>query len=195
MRGQAHTLEAVIGALLLLTAVLVAMQITVVTPLSASTSSQFIENQQRAETKGVLANAAETDWLNKAILYWDDGNGEYHNDADEQGYTDGEMPADNEFGNMLSSRFESSGIAYNVKFLYKSGSGLKQRTYINNGVPTDKAVSATRTVAIMNDDKLIDSSGSETATSVEGSSFFMSDTDSSSPLYKVVTVKVILWRN
>ena len=196
MRGQAHTLEAVISSLLLLTGVIIAMQITVVTPLSASTSSQFIENQQQAEARGLLANATEDGWLRKSVLYWDDANSVYHQDGDSAGYTGKDpIPSDNEFGKMLEARFESDGIAYNVYFMYESSSDLKHRTFINSGVPTDKSVTATRTVVILDSDHLIAEDGQTQASTVGGSTFYMSDTELNSPIYKVVTVRVTVWRN
>jgi len=197
MRGQAHALEAVIGSLLLLTGVLVAMQISVVTPLSASTSSQFIENQQQAEAHGVLANAAETGWLKKSVVYWNETESSYFDDEGADGYSSEDpIPADNAFGQRLSETFLDEGIAYNVYFVYEGGSELKQRPFIYRGVPSDKSVTATRTVTIMTTDRLVAEDGSPQATTVEGSSsFYMTDADASSPVYKVVTVKVIAWRN
>jgi len=58
-RAQAHTLEAFAAAILLVAALTFALQATAVTPLSASTSNQHIENQQRAVATDLLATSAE----------------------------------------------------------------------------------------------------------------------------------------
>ena len=67
-RGQAYTLEAIIASVLLISSLVFALQVTVVTPLSASTSNQHIENQQRASAAGVLTAAQETGALKDAVL-------------------------------------------------------------------------------------------------------------------------------
>jgi F0F1-type ATP synthase membrane subunit b/b' len=72
-RGQAFTLEAVVSAVLLLTAIAFALQVTIVTPLSASTSSQHIENQQAAVSDGLLAAEAENGTIKETLLYWNSG--------------------------------------------------------------------------------------------------------------------------
>nr|WP_267163201.1 hypothetical protein [Halovenus salina] len=81
-RGQALTLEAVVGAILMLAAIGFALQMTAVTPLSASTSSQHIENQLQSTSEGVLDTAADTGALREAVLYWNETTGEFHGNAD-----------------------------------------------------------------------------------------------------------------
>ena len=72
VRGQIYTLEAVIAAVLLVSSLVFALQVTAVTPLSASTSNQHIENQQRASASGVLTAAEEAGILQDAVLFWND---------------------------------------------------------------------------------------------------------------------------
>lgn len=91
MRGQAHTLEAFAAAALLVTSLFFAMQITAVTPLSASTSSQGIENQQRTDAEDALQIADREDELGPTLLHWDDETGAFHGlDPGEQ-YAPGEL--------------------------------------------------------------------------------------------------------
>jgi len=74
-RAQAHTLEAFAAAILLVAALTFALQATAVTPLlSASTSNQHIENQQRAVATDLLATSAENGDLEAAILHWNPEN-------------------------------------------------------------------------------------------------------------------------
>lgn len=202
-RGQAHTLESVVGGLLLLAAIAIALQLTVVTPLSASTSSQHVEGQQRAVAQGVLANAAEEDVLKDAVLYWDDSANNFH-DASARGYYTEQPPEELEFTGILAGAFDSEGIAYNVNFVYQSSDGrLNSQEFVRQGTPSDNAVSATRTVMIRNDDTLIDENGSvnETTTVRDADTFFMNNapaetTDRSDGhgLYNVVRVEVVAWR-
>jgi len=193
-RAQAHTLEAVIASLMLLSSLVFALQMTAVTPLSASTSSQHIENQQEATGNGVLVAAAEADALKPAILYWNNTGEEFHGVAgQEKYYTSG--PPDNTFGRMLERSFNQQGIAYNVYLKFTSPSGENViRPYIYNGVPTDNAVTATYTVALTDDDPLYDAAETKTETTLgdPGSTYPVQDTGQRH--YNTVRVEVIAWR-
>ena len=195
-RGQAHTLEAVVGAILILSSIGIALQITIVTPLSASTSSQHIETQQRATAQGVLAGAAEQGALQEAVVFWNDNEGNFH-DATAMGhYTD--EPPDNAFGEMLNRSFDQEGIAYNVNVVAQTPSGgLTEQEMVFQGIPSDNAVTATRTIYLHKNDTLIDQDGSETDTTVsEADTFYIGDAqgEAENHLYNVVRVEVVVWR-
>ena len=199
-RGQAYTLEAVVAAIVLLTAVAFALQVTIVTPLSASTSSQHIEGQQRAVAQGVLASAAEDGSLERAVLYWNETGERFHNTVGQGFYTDD--PPDNEFGDKLEQAFTQEGIAYNVIVRYQAQNGdINQETMILQGTPSDNAVSATRTITLDNDTRLVDEDGSRNETTVrEADGLYIrrgpqpqSEPDSPA-VYNVVVVEVIAWR-
>jgi hypothetical protein len=204
-RGQAHTLESVVGAVILLTAIAFALQVTIVTPLSASTSSQHIESQQRSVAQGVLANAADSGALQEAVLYWNNTGGRFHNTPVQQFYTND--PPDNRFGNMLSRAFNEEGIAYNVRVYYQTGNvstrtEINQKLMISQGTPSDNAVSATRTITLRNDDHLVDEDGSLNETTVsESDTFYIKNAHTGASgagdgngLYNVVQVEVVSWR-
>lgn len=201
-RGQAFTLEAVVAAIVMLTAVAFALQVTIVTPLSASTSSQHIEGQQRSVAQGVLASAAEDGSLKEAVLYRNVTSGEFH-DASSQGfYTDD--PPDIEFGEKLEQAFTGEGIAYNVIVYHQSQSDdidVNEEQMILQGTPSDNAVSATRTISLRNDDNIVDADGSRNDTTVqEATGFYIRNGPANNAgslghgLYNVVTVEVIAWR-
>jgi len=194
MRGQAHTLEAVIASLMLLSSLVFALQMTAVTPLSASTSSQHIENQQAATGKGVLTAAAEAGALKPAVLFWNNSTRQFHGvTGQENFYTSG--PPDNRFGEMLSRSFDQRGIAYNVYLDFVSQSGdIVPRRYVYNGVPTDNAVTATYTVTLYDDDPLYDAdeTANETRLGDPGSTYLIPDTGRNH--YNTVRVEVIAWR-
>lgn len=194
-RGQAHTLEAVVAALLLVTSIGFALQMTVVTPLSASTSSQHIENQQRATASGVMASAAETGALTDTVLYWNDTAGSFHNTSALGYYTND--PPDSAFGHMLERAFDDESIAYNVNVHFVTpGGNHRQEELIYRGVPTENAVSTTRTVGIRADDRLIDEDGSPTATTVETADkhFLGQASGHDTHFYNTVRVEVVVWR-
>ena len=154
-RAQAHTLEGIIAGLLLLASIIFALQMTAVTPLSASTSSQHIENQQRSVATGVLSAAIEEDGLEEMVLYWNESDGEFHNTTDIGYYT--ADPPNTTLGQMLNRSFDQRGISYNVYAHFQSPSGKTIRNRIvYRGVPSDNAVSASRTVTLSDDDRLYD---------------------------------------
>ncbi|WP_159904911.1 DUF7288 family protein [Salinirussus salinus] len=197
-RGQAHTLEAVIGALLLLTSVLFALQSTAVTPLSASTSSQHIENQQQERAQGLLAAAAENGTLKPAVLYWNPDvgeNGRFHGTDGDNRYYEGTRP-NVTFAQMLNRTFTSQGIAYNVNFEYRTQSGTDTQRFIYNGVPSDNAVSASWTTVLDDSDHLYTAQGkpdSNARIGDDNTDFYIPDTYDSD-LYNVVRVEVVVWR-
>ncbi|MFB6109066.1 MAG: hypothetical protein ABEJ82_09565 [Haloplanus sp.] len=194
VRGQAHTLEAVAAGMVLLASVVFALQVTAVTPLSASTASQHIENQQQAAA-GVLDAARDNGSLDGAIRYWDDSVGSFHGTAVGGSYTT-ETEIDNTaFGRMLLRTFEPRGVAFNVYFSFESSTGtLDRRQFIYRGEPSDHAVTATTTVTLADDDPLYAPNGTPTNVTVNDSSTYFAPGRSPTGLYNVVRVEVVVWR-
>jgi len=189
-RGQALTLEAVASGILLLVAVGFALQMTAVTPLSASTSSQHLENQLESSGEGVLASTAESGALREAVLYWNESQEKYHNATGSDYYRGG--PADNEFGDALDRAFGDRNIAYNVIVHYQlDGERFTQRM-IYQGQPSDHAVSASRTVALMDTHNLTEPDGGPELQ--RSNSYFIEDDAPNDPLFNLVRVEVIAWR-
>jgi hypothetical protein len=194
-RAQGHTLEAVAAAFLLVASVSFALQMTAVTPLSASTSSQHLENQLRFTGSGVLANTAETGDLSAAIRYWNDSNARFFDAPDGGYYTN--TPPDNALGDAFNRTFDERNVAYNVVLVYeKSGSGTLRKRMLYRGEPTDHAVRATWTVTIMEGDPLIDEDGSvnKSVTVSDAKTYFLPDAEPGRPVRNVVRVEVVAWR-
>jgi hypothetical protein len=194
-RGQAFTLEALVGALLLLSGLVFALQVTAVTPLSASTSSQHIENQQQAVGEGVLAVADEHGELRVAILSWaeEDGTGKFHNASGV--YFVNDVP-DNGLGEVLEPAFRGRGVAYNVYVEYRTdGDGFARQRLLYRGEPSDNAVSAARTVTLYDNDVLYDEFGDPTTMRLgdAGTPFYAPDT-SNTGIFNTVRVEIVVWR-
>nr|WP_246022955.1 hypothetical protein [Halosimplex halophilum] len=192
-RGQAHTLEGVVASLILLSAVVFALEMTAVTPLSASTSSQHIENQQEATARGVLASAAETGALERAVLSWDETSEQFHETSD-LGYFTSDAPP-NDFGDMLDRSFNRRGVAYNIYLQYRDDDGTPDsRRYAYQGRPSDNAVQATWTLTLFENDRIRDADGDPTGTAVSEESTFFAPPASDGAVYNVVRVEVVVWR-
>lgn len=195
-RGQAFTLEAVTAAILLLTAVGFALQMTAVTPLSASTSSQHLENQLQYTGEGALASADETGALKEAVLYWNGSTWEFHGTDDDPFFRRAAMS--NEFGGILNDTFGERNIAYNVVVHYHTESGgMDSQTMVNQGEPSDHAVSASRMVALADDDRLVEPDGSP-GVRINATNFYAPDAGveagGNRHVYNLVRVEVIAWR-
>jgi hypothetical protein len=210
-RGQAFTLEAIVGAILVLASLVFALQVTAVTPLSASTSSQHIENQQDATVEGALAAAYQNEALKRAVLYGsdtadgnDDGLFSFHETSIDVYYTN--RAPTNQFGAILNRTFEGRGLAYNVYVTFQTTSGGTERIrMVYQGVPSDNAAAAQREITLYDDDVLYEpeSDGNSddfdvaqpTSTELEsaGDDFYAQDI-SSGPVFNVVEVEVITWR-
>ena len=212
-RGQAHTLEGIIAGLVLLSGLVFALQATAVTPLSASTSSQHIENQLEASAEGVLATAAnnssrDPSSLKNATLLWgdsdSDGDDEFRGADNEDFYTS-DVPS-NRFGDLLNQSFNRSGIAYNVYVVYQQSDGRRVRQrMIYRGEPSDNAVTASRLVSLYDDDVLYHNTDGDgvaeptgtdgtTHTTIEESNFYAPDVASGNSIYNVLEVEVVVWR-
>jgi|AntDeeMinimDraft_5_1070356.scaffolds.fasta_scaffold08836_3 hypothetical protein len=197
-RGQAHTVEAFIAALLLVSGLLFAMQATAVTPLSASTSNQHIENQQRALTGDLLSTAAEDGTLQEAVLYWN-ASREGFQDSPESGYyTD--SGSQNTFLSRLNDTLAERRIAYNVRLRVHNTTGTPSRrtvSMVEMGRPSDNAVTASRTLTLA-DSATLTGSDDRSLAEVEGASdasFYAPDADPDNDLlYNRVEVRVTTWR-
>jgi len=191
-RGQAHTVEAFIAALLLISGLLFAMQATAVTPLSASTSNQHIENQQRSMAHDLLSTAAADGTLQEAVLYWNDSRGAFQ-DSGEAGYYTS-AGSQNDFLDSLNRTLGERRIAYNVRVRVHNTSGepsVRTRTMVQMGQPSDNAVTASRTVTLAETDRL---TGENNCQLVECASFYASNADGDSQLYNRVEVRITTWR-
>ncbi|WP_372912726.1 hypothetical protein [Salinigranum sp.] len=202
MRAQAHTLEAVTAAILILGAVVFALQITAVTPLSASTSSQHIENQLAATSDGVLTSTEESGALRRAVLYWDEPQAQFHGADGGPYYTNDEAIDNTTFGRRLVEAFADRSIAFNVRIFYRTPGGMDDIRFVYRGEPSDNAVTVTRMLTLYDDDVLYADDPSDgvmvalpTEQNVSSApSFYAPDVASGSGVYNVLRVEVVVWR-
>lgn len=195
-RGQAHTLEAVTAALVLLSGIVFALQATAVTPLTGSTSNQYIENQQGDVAEGLLAAEAENGTVKNAVLYYNDSSSAntFYN-ASVAGYTSGGPPLP--FGEALNETFIERGVAVNVNvyFVRDGGDRLPPRSMVHFGQPSSNAAIASHTVTLYDDDRLLAPDGTPTTKTVKNSNYFVDhDIAPGNRLYNVLRVEVIVWR-
>lgn len=186
--------------LLLFASVLFAMQVTAVTPLSASTANQHIENQQQAVADGVLTKAQSEEELKPTLLHWDEENATFHGAPIERKYYTAGSPS-TWLGDRLNGEFRERGLAYNLRVSYFDAGGERStKRIVHSGEPSDHAVSATRIVTLYDEDKLYDATGDPTGPTLSEvandgtASFYSPDLDAEDSLYNVVEIEVVVWR-
>ncbi|MDZ7851032.1 MAG: hypothetical protein U5K70_09690 [Halodesulfurarchaeum sp.] len=191
-RGQAHVLEGIAAALLVLTSVIFALQVTAVTPLTASTANQHLQTQGSGTASGLLAAADERGTLRETVLYWNETGNRFHDSGDSAQYA---AVVPTEFGSTLEAAFRDRGMVYNVNLLYLSADQTqRERKLLHQGDPSDHAVSVTRTVVLYDDDRLRDENETPSNRTVsDADSYFARDT-ADGPLYNVIRVEVVVWR-
>lgn len=188
-RGQSITLEAVTGAVLLLTAVLFTLQATALTPLTASTANQQIEEQNRALADDLLDTEAENGTLTDTVLYYNTTSEKY-GPGDLNGFPD-EPPG--AFGDTVSRTFGSQNVAYNIYVEYQDKNGVLQREkLVFQGAPSDNAVAASKTVVLYDDMEITEPGNNMTLS--EDPNFFAPDLEPNNPVYAVVEVKIVVWK-
>lgn len=198
-RGQSYTLESIAAGLVVLAAVIFALQATAVTPLSVSTASQHVENQEREMADTLMDQAAVNGTLQSAVLFWNSEDRTFVN-ATAEGYL-GRTP-DNEFGDQLERVFSSSQIAVNVYVGYgKRRGSLGRETMIYQGTPSDNAVSSTHTLVLMDEDHLRGPfsnqtlNGTDNATArTDGFAFYAPDIAPNGSVYNVLEVRIVAWQ-
>lgn len=193
-RAQAHTLEAFAAALVLVSGVAFALQVTAVTPLTGSASSQHVEHQQAETARGLLAAEAENGTLRPTLLYWNDSSRRFHGATDEGRYPGGDPPIP--LGDALNRTFYVRGIAFNLNVYYVEDGDRARREIVHFGEPSDHAAVARRTVTLTDADRLRGADGAPTATTLAeaNESYFAPDVAPDGGLYNVVLIEVVVWR-
>ncbi|MGM0398188.1 MAG: DUF7288 family protein [Halobacteriota archaeon] len=185
-------MEGIVAALLIITSVAFALQVTAVTPLTASTASQHVETQYESGATGVLATAAADGHIGPTLRFWNESKGVFHGSSPDGYYISRAPPT--AFGDDLAQAFDSAGVAYNVDVTFVTEDGsLEDRRVVHYGQPSDTAVTATRTVVLYDTDRILDSNGAPTGTTLEEANYFAPDAYDGH-LYNVVVVEVTIWR-
>jgi hypothetical protein len=198
-RGQAYTLESLIAALLLVTAVLFALQSVVITPTSAGLQDRDVQAQQGQIASDLLVTAANDGELSRLVRFWDCSDGGFSTDddagvwAEDGGYQTDTVPVQ-DFGETLNHTFDA-GTRYNVELVYANDSGGQDVSQIvYQGTPGDDVVTASYTVVLTDGQRVTGrDAGTQTLTSGCSDPAIPELTGGSGNVYNVVEVRVVLW--
>lgn len=164
-RGQAFTLEGFIASVVVLSAVLFALQALVFTPTSAGQVDEQVRDKLRTEARDLLTASANngTDDLSHHLRYFSNtsGQGTWVGDSGslDQGYGEDRplSPRNTILGNGMNQTFNQRGFSYNVQLEYLSATEANETEETNmvfRGVPTEEAVSVTYTVVLYDNQTL-----------------------------------------
>lgn len=200
-RGQAFTLEGVIGSVIVLSAVLFAIQAIIITPTTGGTVDPEVRSQVQTEANDVLVLVGqnETFGLSEHVRYWSRNERTYAGAVNQEvGY--GTRVPPKTFGALLNDTFESRGRTYNIILRYHNNStGTTTTPMVYRGESSDNAVTATRRVTLYDNMTLT----GPNATSVElwelgtnetgDRGYFPIPNAIDGPVYNVVEVRLIVW--
>lgn len=204
-RGQGFTVEGVVGAIILLTALLFALQIVTVLPTSSGSVSKAEQADLRTQANDVLVTSAQAEGkdLSTLVRNWSQSDRTFVGATNPRiGYGSQEPPGP--FGEMLNATFTRRSYLYNVEmeFLPKNASEEPETVpVVYRGDPSDRAVTASYTVTLYDNQTLTAPNASQTA------QLWQYDTNATNnengyypvpnavdgPVYNVVKVRVIVW--
>ncbi|NHN49589.1 hypothetical protein G9464_18630 [Halostella sp. JP-L12] len=208
-RAQAFTLEGFIGSMLILTAVLFALQSVIITPTTSGTVDRDVRAQHQTQANDILQQAHNNGSLKYLVLNFDGEDSDYYEGSERSDIGYGADPPPTQFGTMLNQTFNQRGKVYNVVVEYRCVAtndsncegaggnatvGVMRRNMVYRGVPSDNAVVATRMVTIYDNDTLPNYDGTvEDAAADPNYEFPVSDTAPNSTIYTVAEVRVVVW--
>lgn len=191
-RGQAFTLEGVVASLMVLTAIVIALQATAITPLTASTANERVEEQSRMVADDMLDTASDKQVLEDAVLYWNTSDETFYN-APEQGYSSSSMPDEDFFNLAERTLSENQGLAFNIYITYQTEDGYEEQRMVYSGEPSDNAVSVHEQLILHDDTKLTSPESNEELQNVEDQ-FYAPDMNDGNNVYNVIEVEMTVWK-
>jgi hypothetical protein len=185
-------LEGIAAAMLLLASVVFALQVTAVTPLTASTTNQHLQTQEQEIAAGLLSVAEKRGTIRETVLHYSESASRFHGTGESATYPD-RLPT--AFGDMLEDGLDDSGSVYNVNLRYLGDDGtVRELQVLHQGVPSDHAVTATRSVVLYDTDRLRAADGTKSTVTVAETDRYFAEDVASGPLYNVIRVEVVVWR-
>ncbi|ELY98872.1 hypothetical protein C482_11363 [Natrialba chahannaoensis JCM 10990] len=201
-RGQAYTLEGFIGAMVVLMAVLFALQSVVITPTSGGLADRSVQSQVQQEAQDALVVSDQHDNLSALVRHWEgDGSfaGASGSTAPEGGYqtfSQNDLENASILGQVLNDRFADQGWNYNLEYHYTDGTQFDNKTAVYQGSPPSDAITASYMVTLY-DDQYVKPDNEETLEEFEqdpgNEPMIPRATNVEEPVYNVVEVRLVVW--
>ncbi|WP_424019428.1 DUF7288 family protein [Halorientalis pallida] len=203
-RGQAFTLEGLTAGLVLVTAVLFAVQSVAVTPTTGGAIDERVQSDTRAEAKDILTSVAanESFGLSELVRYWSPDALTFQGAINTRiGYGDRRPPG--ELGVLLEEVFTARGETYNIEVEYQRkniSNGTRSITMVYRGEPSDDAVTVSQVVTLYDNQTLTAPSSSrarlrqyDTNATNSEASYYPIPNAVNGTVYNVVKVRVTVW--
>lgn len=192
--AQLYTLEGLAAAIVILFAITYAFNAVVVTP-DSSLNPGAETNEKVAEDLLAVADEKEDgSQLAELLLNWDEDGMGFENSTEGVYYYEGEDPDPDHlgFGSDARSLLTEEGLSYNIDASFRKPDGeVGSLTVVDNGEPGSSAVSASRTVILLEEDgNVTDVSGEYRA---DAGSYPIPDDPERGSIYNQVTVRMTVW--
>jgi hypothetical protein len=189
-KGQMHTIEGVMAALIMLLVLVLVVKSTAITPLSSSTTNKHVQLELMNMGNDLLssldytANPNDISTLKVSVLDWDGD--EYIWSGQVYRSTNGTRILDNDLTRDLNFTFTSYGVAYDVEVIYLDGNNTAiEKPMIWNGDASDNSITVTKVIALHNSDVNAYPAFKNTG---------IPDIDQKTDFYNMVNVRLTLWR-
>lgn len=186
-RGQAYTLEGIIGAIVIASALVIGLQ--AVDPAPWTEPEPTNPEELRTQAEDLLDAAEDRDALHTAVRC-----------GDEDGVLDREgFMAGTGLANMTENMLGTNNYRLSVEYV-DAESGERVETVVVSGRPGRTSATVTRQVAIFESDGLLEYDGEECSqptidpeTLGEAGTFYIDNQHDGQELYALVTVRVVVW--
>jgi hypothetical protein len=199
--AQLYTLEGLAAAVVLLLAVTYALNAFVVSP--TSDVNPGTETNQRVAEDLLAVAANDTDAnnsdLKELLLNWNATAGGigFENSTDGVYYYEGEDPDPDglEFGEDLRNVLTKNGVSYNIDATFRKENRTGEITIVDKGEPTTSALSASRTVVLLDDDNVTKTTSPNDNVNLSTTTTYPipKDPSRSTDVYNQVRVRITVW--
>lgn len=205
-RGQAYTLEGVFSAIVVLTAVLFALQSVIITPTTSGSVDPAVRSELRHQADDILLLSAQNESfsLSAQVRYWDQSAQTFagpNASSPRVGYGDDQPPG--AFGTMLNRTFTQRGRLYNVEIRYRGqnlSDGPGRVPMVFRGTPGEGAVVATHSLTLYDNQTLTGPVTGDaelweydTNATDNDDGYYPVPNAVDGPIYNVVEVRVVVW--
>jgi hypothetical protein len=193
-RGQAYSLQGVIGAIIIVSALVLGLQAISIVPFADDGPSQGVDTKTQLED--TLSILEDNGGLKKSLLCLGGSNQRTPNSR----IISTDPPVD-PIGTVLNATASQTGN-YNIYVVHDNGN--KQLPIGPEGSITDSAVSVTREVVIFDSDPVYELDQTENECVVDGAyenvsnaddrgDIYLDNHDENSDIFQVVQIRVVAW--
>lgn len=195
-RGQAYTIEGVIGAIVIASALVLGLQAVDIAPWTNDSTDRETE-ALRVQAQDVLAAAEDRDALRTAATcIVGDGDGTPH-----PAVAAGDVGSDNDralLGILLNRTLDANDNRYTVYIDFPENGTINTTPITPERAATRPSVTVTRQIPLFDSDPVLafdegECVPAEDSDSLANESVYVDDQNNTSDLYAVVRIRVVAW--